>query len=75
LANLTTAIFRVNNLGRGFGSCNTVLTLRSVLEVKQELSKPPPKVINTEDGDCNVCQNIRKPDIQCSIVLKAKATE
>jgi hypothetical protein len=60
---LETAIFRVNDLGRGFGSRNTVLALHSVLEVKQELSKPPPKVINPEDGDYNICRNIRKSSI------------
>jgi hypothetical protein len=46
-----------------------------MLGVKQELSKPTPKVINPEDGDCNVCQNIENLDIQCSVVLKAEATE
>jgi hypothetical protein len=40
---LATAIFRVNELGKGFGRSYTAPALGTVLKVKPELPKPFPK--------------------------------
>jgi hypothetical protein len=35
----------------------------------------PLRVINPEDGNCKVCRTVEILNIQCGLVLKAKATQ